>query len=61
MDAIIGKYRACLEETGLILTHPPGISFDLTLDEAKGLIELIKVSQDARAAAQQDLDNITLL
>jgi hypothetical protein len=60
MDAIIGKYRARIEETGLILTHPTRISFDLTLDEAKGLMELIKVYQDARAAAQHELDNITL-
>jgi hypothetical protein len=60
MDAIIGKYRAHIEETGLILTHPTRISFDLTLDEAKGLMEFIKVYQDARAAAQQDVDNIAL-
>ncbi len=60
MDAIIGKYRARIEETGLILTHPTGISFDLTLDEEVGLMELIKVYQDTRAAAQQDLDNRSL-
>jgi hypothetical protein len=60
MDAIIGKYRARIEETGLILTHPTGISFDLTLDEEVGLMGLIKVYQDARAAAQQDLDNRSL-
>ncbi len=41
MDAIIGKYRARIEETGLVLIHPTGISFDLTLDEALGLMELI--------------------
>jgi hypothetical protein len=60
MDAIIGRYRVHIEETGLILTHPTRISFDLTLDEAKGLMEFIKVYQDASAAAQQDLDNIAL-
>ena len=56
MDAIIGKYRARIEATGLVLTHPTGISFDLTLDEALGLMELIKGYQDARAAAQHDTE-----
>ena len=56
MDAIIGKYRARMEGTGLVLTHATGISFDLTLDEALGLMELIKGYQDARAAAQHDTE-----
>jgi hypothetical protein len=47
MDAIIGKYRVSMEETGLILTHPAGISFDLTLKEAIELMEFIRVYQDA--------------
>ncbi len=54
MDAIIRNYRVRMEETGLILTHPAGISFDLTLDEAVGLMEFIKVYQDAIAAAKRD-------
>ena len=45
MDAIIGKYRARMEETGLILTHPTGIIFDLTPTEAIDLVEFIKVYQ----------------
>ena len=54
MDAIIGKYRVSMEETGLILIHPAGISFDLTLDEAVELMEFIRVYQDAIATALQD-------
>ena len=54
MDAIIRNYRVRMEETRLVLTHPAGISFDLTLDEAVGLMEFIKVYQDAIAAAKHD-------
>jgi hypothetical protein len=56
MDAMIGKYRAHMEETGLVLTHPTGISFDLTLDEAKWLMEFIKVYQYTRADAEHDTE-----
>ena len=56
MDAIIGKYRAHMEETGLILTHPTKFSIDLTLDEVVRLIEFIKVYQAAIAAAQRDTE-----
>jgi len=43
MDAIIGRYRARIEETGLVLTHPTGISFDLTTNEALELLGFLKV------------------
>jgi hypothetical protein len=56
MDAIIGKYRARMEETGLILTHPTGLSFELTLDETVELMEFIKVYQAAIAAVQHDTE-----
>ena len=56
MDAIIGKYRVRMEETGLILTHPTGFSFDLTLDEVVRLMEFIKVYQAAIVAAQRDIE-----
>jgi hypothetical protein len=56
MDAIIGKYRARIEETGLILTHPTGLSFELTLDETVELMEFIKVYRAAIAAAQRDTE-----
>lgn len=56
MDAIIGKYRVRMEETGLILTHSTRFSFDLTLDEVVRLMEFIKVYQAAIAAAQRDIE-----
>ena len=54
MDALIGKYRARMEETGLILTHPTGLSFELTLDETVELMEFIRVYQDAIATMLHD-------
>ncbi len=41
MDAIIGRYRARIEETGLTLKHASGINFDLTPDEALGLLDFL--------------------
>ncbi len=44
MDAIIGRYRARIEDSGLLqLTHPTGISFDLTAEETLGLLDFISV------------------
>ena len=56
MDAIIGKYRVHMEETGLVLTHPTGMSFDLTLEETLGLMEFIRGYQSAIAAAQRNTE-----
>ena len=56
MDAIIGKYRVRMEETGLILTHPTRLSFDLTLDEVVRLTEFINVYKDAIALALRDTE-----
>ncbi len=44
MDAIIGRYQVHLEETGLLcLQHPTGIAFDLTAEEALGLLDFIQM------------------
>ena len=43
MDAIIGRYRVRMEESGLVLTHPSGISFDMTADEALEFQDFLKV------------------
>ncbi len=43
MDAIIGRYKVRMEGSGLVLTHPSGISFDITADEALELLDFIKV------------------
>jgi hypothetical protein len=56
MDAIIGRYRVRIEETGLILRHPAGISFDLTVDETLGLLNFISVYREALLALQADAD-----
>ena len=41
MDAIIGRYKVRVEETGLILRHPTGLSFDLDPNEVLGLWSFI--------------------
>jgi hypothetical protein len=41
MDAIIGRYRARMEESGLVLRHASGINFDLTPEETLGLLDFI--------------------
>jgi hypothetical protein len=43
IDAIVGRYRLRIEDTGVVLTHPSGISFDLTADEALGMYEFVGV------------------
>lgn len=58
MYVIIGKYGVLMDETGLVLTHPTGISFHLTPDEAEGLMRFIKVYQDAMATALRDTEPI---
>jgi len=42
MFAMAGKYIVCVERSKLILTHPTGISFDLTREDAKELAVLIR-------------------
>lgn len=43
MDAIIGRYKVRMEDSGIILTHPSGISFEITPKEALDLQDLLKV------------------
>ena len=47
MDAIIGRYKVRMEDSRLILTHPSGISFDITADEALDLQDFLKVYRRA--------------
>ena len=56
MDAIIGGYRVRMEETGLVLTHPTGIVFDLTPSETIGLFNFISVYQQSLEAAECEND-----
>jgi hypothetical protein len=41
MDAIIGRYKVRMEETGLVLKHPSGISFDFQPNEVLALWKFI--------------------
>lgn len=64
MDAIIGRYRARIQENGLVLTHPTSISFDLTPSETLELMNFIKVYQQAlimgEVETNPELRSITL-
>jgi hypothetical protein len=54
MDAIIGRYRVRMEESGLVLTHPSGISFDMTADEALELQDFLKVYRRALITSERE-------
>jgi hypothetical protein len=56
MDAIIGRYKVRLEETGLVLRHPTGISFELTVDETLGLGNFIRVYQQTLTSMLRETD-----
>ena len=56
MDAIVGRYRARMEETGLILRHASGINFDLTPEETLGLLDFINAYRQTLLALQQECD-----
>jgi len=46
MDAIIGRYKVRIEDEGIVLTHPSGISFEITSKEALDLQDLLKVYRE---------------
>jgi hypothetical protein len=56
MDAIIGRYRVRMEESGLIIKHASGISFDLTIDETLGLLDFINAYRQTLMAMQRETD-----
>ncbi len=57
MDAIIGRYRARMEESGLVLRHAAGINFDLTPEEALGLLDFINAyRQTLLSLVERDTD-----
>jgi hypothetical protein len=43
MDAIIGRYKVDLKETGLTLKHEAGIAFELTIEETLGFLSFLNV------------------
>jgi hypothetical protein len=54
MDAIIGRYKVRMEDTGLTLTHPAGISFEITADEALELQDFLKVYRRALITSERE-------
>jgi hypothetical protein len=56
MDAIIGKYRIHMEETGLIIKHSAGISFDLTPEESLGLLDFLSAYRQTLQAIRMEAD-----
>ncbi len=56
MDAIVGRYRARMEESGLILRHASGINFDLTPEETLGLLDFINAYRQTLLMLQQERD-----
>ena len=56
IDAIVGRYRVRMEKTGLVLTHPSGICFDLTAREAVGLLEFVTVYRKSLLSAERDTE-----
>ena len=56
MDAIVGRYKARIEETGLLLKHEAGISFELTPDETLGLGDFITAYRQTLLAMQRETD-----
>jgi len=59
MDAIIGRYRVRMEESGLVLGHMSGINFDLTVDETVGLLDFLNAYRQTLSALQHDNDRET--
>ena len=53
MDAMIGRYRACMEPTGLVLRHATGICFDLTTDETLGLLNFLNAYHQTLLTLQE--------
>jgi hypothetical protein len=41
MDETTGKYHMQIDDTGMILSHRAGISFDLTIEEALALAQFL--------------------
>ena len=54
MDAIIGRYKVRMEDSELVLTHPSGISFDITADEALGLQDFLKVYRQVLITSERE-------
>ncbi len=56
MDAIIGRFKVRIVETGLILKHEVGVSFDLTIEETLGLFNFINTYHGTLNSLKDDQD-----
>jgi len=56
MDAIIGRYRVHIEETGIVLKHQSGICFDLLPDEALGILDFIKAYRQTLVVMERNTE-----
>ena len=54
MDAIIGRYKVRVEDSGIVLTHPSGISFEITADEALDLQDFLKVYRQTLLTSERE-------
>lgn len=54
MDAIIGRYKVCMEESGLVLKHPTGISFNFLPDETLELLKFINLYRKSLDEVQHE-------
>ena len=54
MDAIIGRYKVRAEDSGIVLTHPSGISFEITADEALDLQVFLKVYRQTLLTTERE-------
>ena len=54
MDAIIGRYKVRVEDSGIVLTHPSGISFEITAEEALDLQDFLKVYRQTLITTERE-------
>jgi hypothetical protein len=54
MDAIIGRYKVRMEDSGIILTHPSGISFEITAEEALDLQDFLNVYRQTLLTSERE-------
>jgi hypothetical protein len=54
MDAIIGRYKVRIEDSGIVLTHPSGISFEITAEEALDLQDFLKVYRQTLLISERE-------
>jgi hypothetical protein len=59
MDAIVGRYRVRMEESGLVLRHASGINFDMTVGETVGLLDFLNAYRQTLLALQSDNERDT--